>query len=438
MMHGGRDPGTTRTARPCVTPVVLLGVGAITLGAAAMLLPSTTKTPHPATPEVERIATPTNAGATTGGVEATPATENVGTVEGESIAIATSPSASAPTIGSVAVAPPASSAASSAASSVIARTTIATAPAAATNATESVSANASAVGGGPPSSDLSSDAGVATSGDAGVELGDGSATAYSPNSIAAPVYASPSAATSSTSGSSPTSNIAMGIGGGSAAVNTRPSIATSFLLTMIDTDDPEHAWTALTPYLRPSDVVMAHLAGAGANDVAYMDWGDRVRTDTPLVQYLVTVDDASKLKDLVSRGLPMNVGGIGVARTDALDAATLNVLSTAVRAVGRRFFVSASTASPVALSQIGARADVIELVLSSSDPTASISEASNATSQLRSGGAPTVFVRLPSGATSSTSATTFLTSLASAAPSVGVSIPYDAGTGFLGDLRSSP
>src|SRR5439155_5957114 len=115
---------------------------------------------------------------------------------------------------------------------------------------------------------------------------------------------------------------------------------------MSGADDPERAWTTLTPYLRPSDVVVAHVTGGGATDVAYMDWGDRVKTDTPLVQYVVALDDASKVKDLVTRGLPMNVNGVGIARTDGLDAATSSALSSAVHSAGRRFFVSVSTSSP--------------------------------------------------------------------------------------------
>ena len=432
-----------------MTSLVLLGAGLVTLGAAAVLMPAVARpTPHPATPEVERALPPVGTTVVQavsatgslppppieiGGIATAPPAEGAGSASSAQEIASASPSASASNVGSIAVAPPARS------------TTIVASPASA------AAPSSSAIGGGPPATDVA-DGGVAENGDATVAAGDGGAVPYPATYLAAPVYGAPPSSTSSAgpttygatgdaaalwSGGASTSGGGGG-GGNAAIVNPRASISTSFLLTMSDTDDPERAWTSLTQYLRPSDVVVAHVAGAGPNDVAYMDWGDRVHTDTPLVQYLVAVDDASKVNDLVKRGLPMNVNGLGLAQTNGFDGATLNALSSAVHGAGRRFFVSASTTSPVPLAQIGARADVVELVLSASDPASAANEASSASTQLRGGGAPLVFVRLPSGATSTSTASTFLSTLAGAAPNVGVSIPNGVGTGFLGDLRSSP
>jgi hypothetical protein len=420
--------------------LVLLAGGVIALGAAALWMPSAKKPPTQATPEVERIqvpeshapaaATRTEEGSTgmAGASPETLASPEMSASPQTSASIVSS--ASATTVGSVAVAPPAQHvngggigtptmivAAGSTSASASPSGTASTAP--------------SAIGGGPP--DLSDGGVAAAAGDAGVELGDGGAVPYPPTYLAAPVYGAPSSSTSSTGAATG------GGGGGSVSVvSPRPALATSFLLTMSDADDPEHAWTSLAPYLHPSDVVVAHLTGAGPSDAVYMDWGDRVRMDAPLVQYLVVLDDAAKTKDLIARGVPMNVVGVGVAETNGVDAATLNALSSAAHGAGKKLFVSVSTASPVALAQVGARADVIELVLASSDATAAASEAASAAGQMRAGGAPLIFVRLPSDATSTSTASTFLSALAGTAPNVGVSIPYGVGMSFLGDLRSSP
>lgn len=448
MVDDRRDPGTRRTTpRPLLTSLALLTVGVVTLGAAMLVLPSIGAHPSSATPEVERAQSASPRQAPPFGSPPASPTEEATSVPG--------PRASNAIVSS---APPASSGSSASHVSGGTTTTIVAAGASGTPSittttnttidtatTSSTAATSNAIGGGPPVADAS----VATTGEAGIDLGDAgiSGVPYVPPIVAAPVYGAPPSSTSTTGpvtygatgDAAPlwSGGVSGGGSGNSAVVNPRPAVAVPFLLTMSDSDDPERAWTSLTPYLRPSDVVVASVVGNGTNDVAYQSFGDRVRTDAPLVQYVLALSDA-KLKEMLAKGVPASVDAIGPARTDAVDAKSLVTLSSAVHAAGKKLFVSASIGSPVPLADLGARSEVIELVPSSSDATAAVTEATNAAAQIRRGGAPAIFVRLPSDAGSTTAASTFISALAGALPTAGVSIPYGASGTFLSDLRSSP
>ncbi|MEO7095758.1 MAG: hypothetical protein ABI175_21040, partial [Polyangiales bacterium] len=66
-------------------------------------------------------------------------------------------------------------------------------------------------------------------------------------------------------------------------------------------------------------------------------------------------------------------------------------------------------------------------------------EVSTALGKLRSASNPLVFVRLPSGAlSSSTAATTFASTMQVKVPNVGFSFPPGTSTNTLSDLRASP
>lgn len=458
-----RESRASRTVpRPLKTSLGLLAVGVVTLGGALLLLPRAANRPvsvhmgelesAPGASPTARVVSTTGPGTEGGSIGASStgsaASEgrDLAAAAGSSSAAGAAASASASSGSSVAVAPVAVPVGGVAG--------VIGAPAASIDPRTPPSA----IGGGPRAGGQAADAGAAApsvaAGDAGAGgVGggaDGGSAGYYGVPLAAPVYGAPPASTST--GGPVTSGAAGdaaplwtgsfgggGSGGNGAIVNPRPAIAKSFLVSMSDGQDPESTWTSLSPYLRPSDVIVVRLAGDGPNRVAYQDFGDRVRIDAPLVGYMLAFSDVANLRAMITRGLPATVSGVGPAQTDALDAESLVSLSAAVHGSGRRFFVSTSPAPKVPLGELGARADVIELVVDGASTESALDETLAAVMALRSAGRPTIFVRLPGAATlSASAASTFLSGLDGRMSGLGASIPYGTSTGFLGDLRASP
>jgi hypothetical protein len=223
-------------------------------------------------------------------------------------------------------------------------------------------------------------------------------------------------------------------------VNPRPSIAATLLVPMSQGEAPESAWTSISTYLRSGDVVVARTPGdSSADAVALLGFSDRVRTDTPLVSYVLAVTDVTKLKSMVAKGLPATLDAIGPAQTDALDATNASALSSQVHGAGKRFFLSvSSSASKIPLAQVGASAEIVELVIAASAATPAATEVSQALGALRSTGNPLVFVRLPPGAIASTTAvTSFTATVQQSAPNVGFALPPGTSSSTLADLRAS-
>jgi hypothetical protein len=96
-----------------------------------------------------------------------------------------------------------------------------------------------------------------------------------------------------------------------------------------------------------------------------------------------------------------------------------------------------SPVSPAPLADVGARADIVELVVAGTT-TEAPELAGRATTALRTAGAPMIFVRLPlSATTSTTAATDTANAITARAPSVGIALPPGMGTTILSEVRTT-
>jgi hypothetical protein len=230
------------------------------------------------------------------------------------------------------------------------------------------------------------------------------------------------------------SPIYMGSSGGTTnpgVVDAKPSITAPVLVPMSAASNPEGFWPTISPFLRSGDLVVA---SAGGTPDAFLAWSDRVRTDTPLVGYVVAFDRAADVESALSK-LPGTLDTIGLTTTAGMDDKTFTALAAKVHGAGRKLFVSTSVPSSVSPATIGARSDIIEIVGSDAPDGAKATATA-----LRATGHPAVFVRM-SVATAGRALDTANASndLLKAVPDAGISLPFTPNVGrVLSDLRATP
>ena len=246
---------------------------------------------------------------------------------------------------------------------------------------------------------------------------------------------------SATGGSAADGGIVVGGAGGGSSPSDATALTAALMVPMVGAPDADRVWTSLSPQLRAGDVVVAQASG----DVpGFLAFSDRVRTDAPSVSYFVSVSDLATLKSIVEHGLPATITGVGLANVDASDVATLGNAATLVHGAGKKLLVS-TTAFPTkaTLGEIGARADVVELVLAAAvelglattDDSIAADQVATASAALRTTGKPLVFIRLPQTVASSTTRVTAMgRAIVGRTAFVGIAFPWADG---LGDLMSS-
>ncbi len=212
------------------------------------------------------------------------------------------------------------------------------------------------------------------------------------------------------------SGIAPSTSGGGVATN-KASITAPMLVPM--SDAPETYWTQTSPYLRSGDVVVAHVASESS---ALVTFADRIRTDAPLVTYVVAFPAPAQVESALTKGLPATLSAVGLSTTTGLNDGALASLADKVHTVGRRLFVSVRvpTDGPT-LAAVGARADLVELVIAGANGTELAREAKAATTSI--GNKPRVFVRLPTALTSTSTAPSATSAIVTAVPNAGVAFP---------------
>jgi hypothetical protein len=178
------------------------------------------------------------------------------------------------------------------------------------------------------------------------------------------------------------------------------------MLVTLGGTDPQRAWDAVSASLRGGDLVVAHVTpGASLQDQSWSTFGDRVRADRPLVAFVLAIDDPSALTAMVAQGVPASASAVGYGTPDGWDAATLAAMSTAIRSLGKRTFVTAYAGGGAAgFDEIGLHADLVELRPRSADPVGLAAEIAPAVRAIRAAGQPLIYVTIPgalAGATDS-------------------------------------
>ncbi len=223
-------------------------------------------------------------------------------------------------------------------------------------------------------------------------------------------------------------------GSNAGVVNPTPAITAPLLVPMHGTAGAETYWTSISPFLRSGDLVIARTSTADA-----LGFSERVRVDAPLVGYVVAFDQAGPLTAALGTGLPAAVAGVGLSSTDGLSEPAFNDLATKVHAAGKKLFVSTTLPSHgLSLAAIGARADVVELVVPGANATATTQAVMGAKQAM--GNKPTIFVRLPDAVAGSGAMAARATGeITTALPSAGVSLPTSTNASqLLSDMRATP
>lgn len=228
-------------------------------------------------------------------------------------------------------------------------------------------------------------------------------------------------------------------------VDPKPAIAPSLLVPFGATTRPEGYWTSISPFLRPGDVVVAHVSD-GSTLAALAPWSERVRVDLPLVSYALAFDRPAQLESALAAGLPDTVTMVGLASADGVDDATFAALATKARASGKKTFVSLTVPSSGApkgpsYATISAHADVVELVVPGEGAAAAAKSVKPAVATLQSVRRPQLHLRLGSDALSTTARHAGRGPDAASAviPGIGIAMAPGPEVGrTLSDLRGTP
>lgn len=206
-----------------------------------------------------------------------------------------------------------------------------------------------------------------------------------------------------------------GGGGGSPIVDSGVAdvapvtLTAPLLIPLAEGTRPESVWSSISGLLRPGDSVVAH---AGSDPSAFLGWSDRAQLDAPFVSYAVVFNTPAALQAALAK-LPATLGTVGLASYG--DEKTFTAAAKSVHAAGRRMFVSVTLPS-AALPTIGARAEVVELVVANGNIPATARAAAAAL-----GAKAKIFVRLPKMTTAAALALSL--EIASAVPGAGIAVP---------------
>lgn len=239
---------------------------------------------------------------------------------------------------------------------------------------------------------------------------------------AAPLWTTGGGATGGNTTSSGGSSGTGGTGGNTGVVNPQPSITAPLLVPMAAGTQPENLWTTISPFIRGGDFVVAHTAGDPAT---FLGFSDRIRTDSPLATYVVAFYTPATLQASLNK-LPATLSVVGLSSVGSMNEATLTAASNAVHAAGRRMFLSVNVPSSLPLATIGARVDVIELVVGGATAAEVAANAKGAAAAI--GAKAHLFVRLPP-VNSTAAAVSASGTITAAMPGAGVSIPWTPNIG---------
>ncbi len=214
---------------------------------------------------------------------------------------------------------------------------------------------------------------------------------------------------------------ASGTSGGSGGVTTTKQMLAPPLLLPVS-ESPEKIWSEIAPYLKSGDAL---LALATSDSSPLLSFSDRVKTDAPLVTYIVAFATPAQLESALSKGLPATLGVVGLSTSAGVSDATLNSLGTKVHDSGRRMFLSLKqpTDGPSSAA-VSKSADIVELVVSGSTATELANNAKAAATPL--GNKMVIYVRLPAAMSSVSAAPTAANAVTAAIPNAGVSLPASA------------
>lgn len=225
-----------------------------------------------------------------------------------------------------------------------------------------------------------------------------------------------------------------GGGGGSSSTSTSvpAQVTASMLIPLNDSARPETVWPSVSRFLEKGDLVLARITG-DSTAATFMSWSERANTDAPLAAYGVAFDRPAQIDSVIASGVPAALGVLGLSRTDGVDDATLTRIAARVHGLNRKLFVSVEVPSTgPSFAAVGARADVVELVVSSANAAATVSAAKDAAKKI--GAKPVLFVRVPEGLSTADAAA----QITSGVPSAGVALRWsDDLAQVVGELRST-
>jgi hypothetical protein len=225
--------------------------------------------------------------------------------------------------------------------------------------------------------------------------------------------AAAAAAAAGTAGTTGTTVPTGSVGGGTSpssggGTTTRTVVSAPMLVRVAGSLD--RFWTNTAPYLRAGDALVAE----ASNDT--LAWADRAKTDAPLVTYIVTFSATANLEQALSSGLPATLNVVGIKGGENVTEA----LATKVHATGRRLFASVNLPSS-SLAVVGANADIVELITSGATATELAEQTKTAVATL--GTKARIYVRIPAGLASSSSAAKTATTINASVPAAGIALP---------------
>lgn len=274
-------------------------------------------------------------------------------------------------------------------------------------------------------------------GGGGSLTGGGGAGTGAGGSLSGPITFNTGGSTSSgggsTTGGSGSGGSSSGSGGGGATATdagatSATTITAPMLVPISDAATPSTFWPSIHGYVRPGDLVVGSVRDASTQG-AFFGLADQAKSDAPLAPYAIAFDRPALLEAALSK-MPATLVAAGLSHTDGIDDATLAKLSTRVRAMGRRMFVSvtAPATSGPTFATIGARADFVEIVVPSADAAGTATAAKTAIAQIRTTGKPIIYVRIPESAVGRANTTWDASNtITTAVPGVGVSMPWSDG-----------
>jgi len=239
-----------------------------------------------------------------------------------------------------------------------------------------------------------------------------------------PTFGAPAAGspTSTTTGATSDGGITTtgGTGGGGGVATTKANITAPMMLPMSDASAADRFWTAIAPFLRAGDVVVATVASDTSPLLAF---ADRVRTDAPVATYVVAFATPAQLESALAKGVPATLGVVGLSNTTAVKDAALTTIATKVHDNGRRLFLSVKVPSDgPTLAAVGKSADIVELVIAGANGTELGEQAKTAAATI--GSRTQLFVRLPTSLANASAAPSAAKDIVTAVSSAGVAIPY--------------
>lgn len=243
-------------------------------------------------------------------------------------------------------------------------------------------------------------------------------TPYDPNvPYVYPAFPPTTAGTVVSSGgvTAPAGFAAGGTGGG--VTTTKQSLRAPLMLPM--SDSPDRFWTTVSPYLKSGDAVVANATNESSS---LLSFADRVRTDAPLVTYIVAFATTAQLESAVSTGLPATLDVVGLSSSAGVSDDALSSAATKVHDNGKRMFLALNvpTDGP-SIATVATSADVVELVVAGANGTELAANAKSVATSL--GAKMRIYVRLPASMASPSAAPTAADAIVAAIPNAGVSLP---------------